>query len=79
MSHTKRCHLVTVHYEEPTYQLHAGTGPRTYCWTFGIQARDPDEAVRQAKVLFDETARLSSVGWRREIVGVECMEVHAEA
>jgi hypothetical protein len=59
---------VTIHYREPTYELHAGPKADPYWWTFRIMARTAAEALKRAISTFREMESLSSVGWTREIV-----------
>ena len=63
---------VTFFYEEPLYAAQRGIERRTYRGSFLVGARDPEEAVQKARVLFDEAWLSSSVSWPREIVRTDC-------
>ncbi|MBW2528250.1 MAG: hypothetical protein JRI23_29000 [Deltaproteobacteria bacterium] len=62
---------VTIYYREPTFEKRLGREGEPYRFTFEIRARTEQGAVRAARRQFWEMARLSSVGWVREILRVE--------
>ena len=62
---------VTVYYREPTYEMQAGAKPAPYRWTYTIVAAGPEQAQAEAGRQFDETSRLSNVGWIRRIMKIE--------
>jgi len=57
--------------------MYAGPKPRPYHWTFRVAADDADQAKERAINEFHAMARLSSVGWTREIVLVELESISA--
>lgn len=61
---------VTVYYKEPTYELATGSVREPYIWICSVLAVDAEDAQRLALREFDETARLSGVGWARHVVQV---------
>jgi len=69
-----RRYRVVIEYCEPTYATYAGTPPKTYRGTFEVKAYSPANAEELARQEFHEMARLSSVGWSREIVRVMTAE-----
>jgi len=68
---TMRLYSVTIHYREPAFELRLRRQGPPYRFTFDVRARDERCAVEVARRKFDEMARLSSVGWVREIVRIE--------
>lgn len=66
---------MTIYYHEPAFEMRIGRRGAPYCFTFDITARSEANAIRQARRRFAEMARLSSVGWVREIVRVEAERV----
>lgn len=61
---------VRIDYREPTYEARAGQKRSPYSWTYEVVAANENEAARMALREFRETARVSSVGWFREVVAV---------
>jgi hypothetical protein len=61
-----RGYRVVVEYKEPSYELRSGED-RVYTISYDVKAGSPGEAVRQGLDEFHSTARLSSVGWSREV------------
>ncbi len=62
---------VYIHYREPTYAAYrGGERPRPYVATFTLEATRASEARQRALALFDGMARLSSVGWVRQVEDV---------
>jgi hypothetical protein len=59
---------VRIEYREPTYRSPAGPRPVPYSWIFVVHARSEQAAISGAIAWFKDMARLSSVGWVREIV-----------
>jgi hypothetical protein len=55
-----------VEYREPSYELRLGKD-RVYTIAYEVRAASPREAVRLGMDEFHQTARLSSVGWSREV------------
>lgn len=66
---------VTIYYREPTYAATRGVDARTHRGTFRVRAVSRDDAVAQARTLFEQRARDSGVGWVREVVRVECRRI----
>ncbi len=62
---------VKINYREPTYAASRNASPKAYSWTYEVSAANPLAARRRAVEDFRDTARLSSVGWVREIVSTE--------
>ena len=62
---------VTIHYHEPAFEMRIGRSGAPYHFTFEVTAPNEGRAMRQARHQFQEMARLSSVGWVREIVRIE--------
>ena len=69
---------VVVSYREPSYEDLTGPRAAPYRWTYAIVAESEEEARRRALSEFREVSRLSSVGWWREVVGVEVREAPAD-
>lgn len=65
---------VRILYRERTYEKRAGAKPEPYRWTYKLQAPSEQQAVDLAVAEFQHIARLSSVGWVREIVAIEVHE-----
>ena len=65
-----RPYRVEIQYREPTYERATGNQPKAYSWTYVIRADTEDEARAWAVNEFKRIERLSSVGWIREIVGM---------
>jgi hypothetical protein len=61
---------VTILYREPEVEARNGVRPTPFRWTYRMEAFDRDAAAAAAVSEFHETARQSSVGWRRDIVAV---------
>lgn len=61
-----RGYHVVVEYREPSYELRSG-GDRLYTIAYDVRAGSPGDAVRQGLDEFHATARLSSVGWSRQV------------
>ncbi len=66
----KSAFLVRIEYREPTYELAVGRKPKAYSWTYRVHGRSREDAERLALAEFQQMARLSDVGWVREIVGI---------
>ncbi len=66
---------MTIYYREPTYAATRGVDARTHRGTFRVRAVSRDDAVAQARTLFQQRARDSGVGWVREVVRVECRRI----
>jgi hypothetical protein len=62
---------VTIRYREPGFERRLGRSGEAYRWTYRIEALDPDSATRRAVEQFEDTARQSQVGWRRDIVAID--------
>ena len=62
---------VRIDYREPTYEARYGPKRAPYSWTYEIMAPDEQEAARLALLEFQDTARVSSVGWIREVVAIQ--------
>jgi hypothetical protein len=69
---------VVVSYREPGYEERVGPRATPYRWTYAVVAENEEEARATALREFREVSRLSSVGWWREVVGVEVREPPAE-
>lgn len=65
---------VLIHYREPTYRR-AEAKPEPYRWSYRVAAATPNDGKRQALAEFRRVARLSGVGWIREVVRVEAQSV----
>lgn len=65
---------VRILYREPSYERRAGAKREPYRWTYEVPASSQDQAVDCAVAEFHRMARLSSVGWVREIVAIEVHE-----
>ncbi len=65
---------IRIHYREPTYESHQGEGQRPYRWTYRIEAENVEQAKAIAIAEFHDLARLSSVGWTREITDVLALD-----
>ncbi len=61
---------VRIEYQEPTYAAQLDRPLRTYHSTFHVEAETAGEATRLAVGEFRNFARISSVGWTRDIVRV---------
>ncbi len=61
-----RGYRVVVEYREPSYELRSG-GDRVYTISYDVRAASPGDAVQQGLDEFHSTARLSNVGWSREV------------
>lgn len=61
-----RGYRVVVEYREPSYELRLGSD-RAYTISYDVLAESPGDAVRQGLDEFHATARLSNVGWSREV------------
>jgi hypothetical protein len=61
-----RGYRVVVVYREPSYELRLGKD-RVYTIAYDVRAGSPGEAVRHGLDEFHKTARLSNVGWSREV------------
>lgn len=61
-----RGYRVVVEYREPSYELRLGSD-RVYTISYEVRAGSPSDAVRQGVDEFHQTARLSGVGWSREV------------
>jgi hypothetical protein len=61
-----RGYRVVVEYREPSYELRLGSD-RVYTISYDVRAGSPGDAVRQGLDEFHATARLSNVGWSREV------------
>lgn len=59
---------VTVLYVEPTYARYVDRPPVARRWSIDVEAPDAPAAVHAALDRFHELARLSGVGWIREVV-----------
>lgn len=62
----ERGYRVVVKYREPSYELRSGQG-RAYTVCYHVRADSPGQAVRMGLDEFHATARLSNVGWRRDV------------
>jgi hypothetical protein len=62
---------VRIDYREPTYEARVGPKRTPYTWTYEVVAPNEKEAAQIALREFRETARVSSVGWLREVVGIQ--------
>jgi hypothetical protein len=63
---------VTIRYREPGFERRLGrSGAEAYRWTYRIEAIDVEAARQDAVRQFEDTAKQSQVGWRRDIVGVD--------
>jgi hypothetical protein len=69
-----RRYRVVIEYCEPTYAAHTESEPKTYRASYEVKAISPVHAEQKAREEFDEMARLSSVGWVRDIVRVMTTE-----
>ena len=69
---------VTIYYREPTFEERIGRTGAPYRFTFDVSALTERGAVRKARDRFDQMARLSSVGWVREIVRIEARRADAD-
>lgn len=69
-------YLVTIHYREPTYQRHTwgdNVVPlHPYRARYEVVSRGSERAVEIALQEFRHTAALSSAGWVRQVVRVDC-------
>ena len=61
---------IRILYREPTYARQAGRPERDYRWTYDVVANDVEQAKAMAEAEFRELARLSSVGWARDITEI---------
>jgi len=65
---------IRIHYREPTYKSREGEEQKVYRWTYQIEAESVDDAKALAIAEFHDFARLSSVGWTREITDVLALD-----
>jgi hypothetical protein len=61
-----RGYRVVVEYREPSYELRLGSD-RVYAIAYDVRAGSPGDAVSRGIDEFYSTARLSNVGWSREV------------
>ena len=69
-------YLVTIYYREPTYERYHGAKEKPYHWTYRVRAKGEKSARDGALMEFREMARLSNVGWGREVESVEVCGVN---
>jgi len=65
---------IRILYREPSYARHAGHQARDYRWTYNLMASNLHQAKAMAEAEFRKMARLSSVGWTREITEIALVE-----
>jgi hypothetical protein len=65
---------VTVFYREPDFEARIAPRAEPFRWTYQIKASSPTAAASAAAAEFAETARLSSVSWRRDIIAIDTAE-----
>jgi hypothetical protein len=70
---------VVVSYREPAYEERTGRRETPYRWTYAVIAESEEQARGRALREFREVSRLSSVGWWREVVGIEVREAPPES
>lgn len=63
--------LVEIQYREPTYEARHGRRASPYRFRYRIEARTAADARELALIEFARVSAMSSVGWPRDIVGVE--------
>lgn len=61
---------IRILYREPGYARQSDHQMRDYRWTYNIVASDLGQAKAMAEAEFRKIARLSSVGWAREITEI---------
>ena len=66
---------VRINYTEPSFARRLGDESRVFSWTYRIQASSQTHAEDYAQTLFHRRATQSSVGWIREIVGLDTEHV----
>ncbi len=59
---------VRIEFREPTYELWAGPKQEPYLFGYDVEAASESEAERSALQEFQEMARLSNVGWVRQVL-----------
>ena len=59
---------VRIEFREPTYELRAGPKQEPYLFGYDVEAASELEAERSALQKFQEMARLSNVGWVRQVL-----------
>ena len=64
-------HVVIV-YREPTDELHRRLPPTEYRKRYEVDAATRDEAIADAKEMFEHARRHEGADWAREIVRTEC-------
>jgi hypothetical protein len=67
----KKEYRVRIMYREPGFEAREGRKGAPFSWTYNINAVDEVAAFTLAVEEFRATAKLSSVGWVRNIVSVE--------
>lgn len=72
-----RGYRVVVEYREPSYELRVGKD-RVYTIAYDVRAGSAGEAVREGLDEFHQTARLSNVGWSREVRRAFAVAMSAE-
>lgn len=63
--------VVEIQYREPTYEARYGRRANPYRFRYRLEARSAADARELAVIEFARVSAMSSVGWTREIVGVE--------
>lgn len=72
-----RSFVVTIAYQELTFELHGGRGPTLYSCTFIVVAETEDDAARLALQEFRRIEALSWVGWSRDVRSLSVVEERA--
>ena len=74
MTDDKKKFRVRIMYREPNFEDSIGRKEDPFTWTYRINAVDEAAAIALAINEFHATAKLSSVGWVRNIVSVEVID-----
>jgi hypothetical protein len=67
--------IVELRYREPSYETYHGARAEPYRFRYRIDALSKEAAIEIAIAEFERISALSSVGWTREIVGVDVVPV----
>ena len=65
---------IRIRYREPSYARRSGPPEQAYRWTYSIVADSEEQAKVMAQAEFRKMARLSSVGWAREITEIAVLD-----
>jgi hypothetical protein len=77
VSRTRRWFVVEIQYREPTYEARHGRRANPYRFRYRLEAASAADARELAILEFARVSAMSSVGWTREIVGVEIASVQS--